>query len=388
MLGKHITLFSLFGFKVRLDISWFILAVLITWSLAEGAFPYYYQGLSTSAYWWMGVFGAIGLFASIIFHELWHSLVARKFGLSIKEITLFIFGGVANMEEEPPSPKAEFLMTIAGPLASLFLSGLFYGLYRVAQGTNWGLPAAGVVGYLGWINLILALFNLIPAFPLDGGRILRSALWSWKRNLRWATRIASRIGFGFGIFLIIMGVFTIITGGFIGGMWWVLIGMFVLSASKMSYQQLLIRQALEGEPVRHFVKTDPVTVPPATPIDRLVEDYVYKYHFKMFPVSDNHKPIGCITTRQVKEIPRNEWHQHTVGELATPCTNDNTVRANTDTIQALSTLNRTHSSRLMVIDDSDQLVGMLTLKDLLQFLALKLDLEDETPEKLSDKFPA
>lgn len=388
MLGKHITLFSLFGFKVRLDVSWFILAVLITWSLAEGAFPYYYQGLPASTYWWMGVFGAIGLFASIIFHELWHSLVARRFGLSIKEITLFIFGGVANMEEEPSSPKAEFLMTIAGPLASLFLSGLFYGVYRVAQAQYWGIATAGVVGYLGWINLTLALFNLIPAFPLDGGRILRSALWSWKHNLRWATRIASRIGFGFGVFLIVMGVFTIITGGFIGGMWWVLIGMFVLSASKMSYQQLLIRQTLEGEPIRRFLKADPVTIPPETPINELVEDYIYKYHFKMFPVSNNHKPIGCITTRQVKEVPRAEWHQHTAGEMAFPCTADNTINASADTMQALATLNRTHSSRLIVVDDKDQLVGILTLKDLLQFLALKLDLEDETLDMLSNKFAA
>lgn len=381
MFGKQITLFTLFGFKVRIDLSWLILAVFITWSLAQGVFPYYYEGLSTTVYWWMGIFGAIGLFASIIFHELWHSLVARKFGLPIKEITLFIFGGVANMEEEPPGPKAEFFMAIAGPLASFSLSGLFYGLNIAARAGNWGLLAVGVIGYLSWINLILAIFNLIPAFPLDGGRVLRSALWGWKNNLRWSTRIASRIGSGFGIFLIVMGVFAIISGGFIGGMWWVLIGMFVMSASKMSYHRLLMRQVLEGEPVQRFMRADPVTVSPSITIDQLVEEYIYKYHFKMFPVSENHKPVSCVTTRQVKEIPRAEWEQHTVGEIATPCSAENTVAEDTDAMKALSRINRTKNSRLMVVDKKNQLVGILALKDLLQFLSLKLDLEDEVLEK-------
>jgi Zn-dependent protease/CBS domain-containing protein len=382
MFGKQITLFTLFGFKVRIDLSWLILAVFITWSLAQGVFPHYYEGLSPKAYWWMGIFGAIGLFASIIFHELWHSMGARKFGLSIKEITLFIFGGVANMEEEPPDPKVEFFMAIAGPLASFFLSGLFYGLYLGGKTGNWGLPVVGVIGYLSWINLILAIFNLIPAFPLDGGRVFRSALWGWKHNLRWATRIASRIGSGFGIFSIVMGVFAIISGGFIQGMWWVLIGMFVMSASKMSYQRLLMRQILEGEPVRRFMISDPVAVPPSITIDQLVEEYIYKYHFKMFPVLEDHKPISCITTRQIKEIPRTEWDQHTVGEIAVPCSSENTVAEDTDAMEALSRIHRTKNSRLMVIDKNNQLVGILSLKDLLQFLSLKLDLEEDMSEKI------
>jgi CBS domain-containing protein len=261
------------------------------------------------------------------------------------------------------------------------LSGLFYGLYIAGQAGNWGLQAVGVVGYLSWLNLILAIFNLIPAFPLDGGRVLRSALWSWKNSLRWATRIASRIGSGFGIFLVVMGVFAIVSGGFVGGMWWVLIGMFVLSASKMSYQRLLMRQVFEGEPVRRFMRSDPVAVPPSITIDQLVEEYIYKYHFKMFPVSENHEPVSCVTTRQVKEIPRTEWDQHTVREIATPCSSENTVAEDTDAMKALSRINRTKNSRLMVVDKNNQLVGILSLKDLLQFLSLKLDLEDEVLEK-------
>ncbi|MBD3308119.1 CBS domain-containing protein, partial [candidate division KSB3 bacterium] len=342
-----------------------------------GVFPYYYEDLSASTYWWMGLFGALGLFASIIFHELWHSLIARKFGLPMNEITLFIFGGVANMEEEPPNAKAEFFMAIAGPIASIVLGIVFYGVSIIGQAAAWAAPIAGIVGYLSSINFILAAFNLVPAFPLDGGRVLRSALWSWKDNLRWATRIASRIGSGFGMLLIVLGVFTLISGSFIGGMWWALIGMFVLNASRMSYQKLLIRQVLEGEPVSRFMHTEPVTVSPSTPLDQLVEDYIYKYHFKMFPVSKNHEAVSCVSTRDVKEVPREEWGQHTVAEVATPCSSDNTIREDTDAMKALSRINRTKSSRLMVVDAQNQLVGILSLKDLLQFLSLKLDLEDE-----------
>lgn len=255
MFGKDITLFTIFGFKIRIDLSWIILAILVTWSLARGAFPYYYKGFSSTTYWWMGVIGAVGLFASIIFHELWHSLIARNFGISLKEITLFIFGGVASMEEEPPSAKAEFSMAIAGPIASVLLGFILYSMSVVGALGNWSPPVLGVMSYLSMINFLLALFNLVPAFPLDGGRMLRAVLWSRKHNLRWATRIATQIGSGFGIALIIMGILFIISGGFINGMWWALIGMFLRNASKMSYQRLLIQQTFEGEPVRRFIRT-------------------------------------------------------------------------------------------------------------------------------------
>lgn len=383
MFGKQITLFTILGFKVRIDLSWLLIAILVTWSLAKGFFPYYYENLSNTTYWWMGVIGAIGLFGSIIFHELWHSLIARKFGMEMKEITLFIFGGVANLEEEPPHAKAEFFMAIAGPLASLFLAGLFYSIRAIGQAGTWSTSVSGVISYLSTINLLLAIFNLVPAFPLDGGRILRSILWSWKKNLRWATRIASWMGSAFGFFLIMLGIFSLFSGAFIGGIWWALIGMFVLNASKMSYQRLLIRQSLEGEPVRRFMKSDPVTVSPSISIRDLVENYVYKYHYKMFPVSENHKPVSCISTREIKEIPHEEWEQRTVQDVATSCSPDNSIDPDADAMDALSRIHKTKNSRLMVVNKQGELVGILALKDLLQFLSLKLDLEGETLEALS-----
>src|SRR4030042_612274 len=363
MIGKRIRLFKLFGFEVGIDWSWIILAILIAWSLSVGLFPFRFKNLSAETYWLMGIVGALGLFFSIIFHEMCHSLVARKYGMTMKGITLFIFGGVAEMGEEPPSPKAEFMMAIVGPISSIAIGIVFYGIYFVGRQNGWSEPINGVVQYLAFINGLLALFNLVPAFPLDGGRVLRSILWGWKKNLRWATRISSQIGSGFGILLIILGIFQFFSGNFIGGMWWFFIGMFLRGAAKMSYQQLLIRKSLEGETVRRFMKSDPITVSPSISIRQLVEEYIYKYHFKLFPVvQESTQLVGCVTTREVKEIPQEEWRQKTVGEIAVKCSSENTIPPETDAVEALSVMNRTDSSRLLVTE-GNRLMGVISLKD-------------------------
>jgi CBS domain-containing protein len=240
---------------------------------------------------------------------------------------------------------------------------------------GWPAPMNGVVQYLGVINAILAGFNLLPAFPLDGGRVLRAALWHWKKNVRWATRISAQIGSGFGVLLIVLGFLNIFRGNFIGGMWWVLIGMFLQTAAKMSYRKLITRKALEGEKVRRFMNPNPVTVEPITTVDEFVEDYVYKYHYKMFPVVNSERVIGCVTTKQVKEVPREKWSDTAVSELALKCTPDTTVKPDDDAIRALTLMRRTGGSRLVVVEN-DQLAGVISLKDMMHFLSLKVDLED------------
>ncbi|MBI3894827.1 MAG: site-2 protease family protein [Acidobacteria bacterium] len=374
MLEKRLTIFRLLGFEVKLHISWAIIALLIAWSLAKGFFPFHFPNLSPATYWWMGAVGALGLFLSIILHELAHSLVAKKYGLPIKGITLFIFGGVAEMEEEPASPDAEFRMAIAGPIASILLGAGFYGFSVLGKELAWPVPLTGLLFYLGWINWILAIFNLVPAFPLDGGRVLRAFLWNRKGNLRKATRTASNIGAAFGAWLIVAGGLLFLMGNILGGMWWFLIGLFLRSASQSSYQQLLIRKALEGEPIRRFMTPEPVVISPALSIEDLVEDYIYKYHHELFPVMADSKLLGCVRAQQVKQIPRNEWTQHSVQELTSTSSSENTVPADMDAIHVLSRMQQSGNSRLMVVEGS-RLVGIVVLKDLLAFLALKMDLE-------------
>ncbi|MGA9756143.1 MAG: site-2 protease family protein [Desulfobaccales bacterium] len=377
MFGKRMKLFKLLGFEVRIDLSWLVIAVLVTWSLAAGLFPYLYPKLSRETYWIMGVVGALGLFASIVAHEFCHSLVARKFGMPMKGITLFIFGGVAEMGDEPPTAKAEFMMAIVGPLSSMAIGAVFYLIYRWGQSVGWSTPIIGVIYYIAYINGILAAFNLLPAFPLDGGRVLRSILWGAKDNLRWATRVSSSIGAAFGIGLIFLGVLQFIGGNVIGGVWMFLIGMFLRNAAQMSYQQLLVRKALEGEPVSRFMNANPVTVQDSITVENLVEDYIYKYHYKMFPVMAGEKLVGCITTRQVKEIPREEWSRETIREVADPCSPDNSISPQTDAIKALAMMSQGGISRLMVVDHG-RLVGVVTLKDLLDFFSLKVELEEQS----------
>ena len=237
---RQIRLFSLFGFEVKLDLSWLLLAFLISWSLGAGMFPNEYPGLSHIVYAWMGIAVAVGVFFSIVFHEFAHSIVARHFGMPIRGITLFIFGGVAEMEREPPSPKSEFLMAIAGPIASFLLAWIFWNLEALASARGLPIPVIGVCYTIALINLTVAIFNLVPAFPLDGGRVLRAALWHLKKDLRSATYISSQFGRGFGLLLMILGGISFLRGNIIGGMWWFVIGMFVRGAAAGSYQQMIV----------------------------------------------------------------------------------------------------------------------------------------------------
>jgi Zn-dependent protease/CBS domain-containing protein len=374
MFGKQLRIFQLMGFEVKIDLSWIIIALLVTWSLSVGYFPHKYLNYSTQTYWLMGLAGAAGLFMSIIAHEMAHSVIARGYGIPIRGITLFLFGGVAEMEEEPKGAKDEFVMAVMGPISSGLIAAACYGLFLFGRHVGWPYPVGGVVLYLAMINGLLAVFNLVPAFPLDGGRMLRAALWQIKGNLRWATRVSAGIGSGFGLFLIIYGVFHFITGHFIAGMWWFLIGMFLKNAAEASYQQLITLGTLEGEPLRRFMNTSPVTVTPDLTIDRLVEDYIYTYHHKLYPVVADGRLTGCITTRRIKEIPRDQWPATTVADVAATCNPDNTIGPDADATEALSRMRRTNSGRLMVAD-RDRLLGIISLKDMMAFLSLKIELE-------------
>jgi Zn-dependent protease len=373
--GRRIPLVRLLGFEIRFDLTWLILVALIVWSLSAGFFPAAYADLPTATYIWMGVLGAIGLFASVVLHELAHSVVGRRLGMHIKGITLFAFGGAAELGDEPKTPRTEFLMAIAGPVMSVLLAGAFYLLAGALLFVGAPEPIVAVLGYLVGINLILAAFNMAPAFPLDGGRVLRAALWAWRRDVAWATRVASLIGGGFGLFLVFLGIVSAIYGNLIGGMWLVLIGLFVRAAATASYQRLLARRMLEGVPVRALMRKDPITVSPRLPVAEFVESYLLGRSLKRLPVVDERgRPTGCVGVDEVKGVPPEERAGCSVGDIQAPIAADGTIAPEAAAEQALEQMQRGGQGRLYVIEGG-RLVGVLTLRDLLQYLSLKSELQ-------------
>jgi Zn-dependent protease len=373
--GNSIRLFSIFGFEVKVDLSWLIIVGLLLWTVGFMYFQQQYPDRAWPVYLAMGIAAVGGLFVSIVFHELCHSLVARRYGLEMKGITLFIFGGVAEMREEPPSAKAELLMALAGPSASVALAGVSYGIAALGEMTGWPVTVSGVLLWLALLNVILAAFNLLPAFPLDGGRVLRAILWSRSRSLRKATQIASRLGAGLGLGLAVLGGVVLLTAGVIDGLWMILIGLFIRGAARQGYHQVLIRDMLRGEPVERFMTAEPVTVTPETSLADFVEDYVYRHHHKMYPVVDAQGHLdGCITTLEVKDTPRDHWGQMTVGEKANEPDSDNSISPSADAVDALGKMRNNRSSRLMVVRDG-RVEGIIALKDLMEMLSMKIDLE-------------
>ncbi len=371
----QLRLFSLFGFEVKLDLSWLLLALLISWSLAAGLFPQEYPGLSASTYAWMGIVVSVGVFLSIVLHEFAHSIVARQYGLPIRGITLFIFGGVAEMESEPPNPRSEFFMASAGPIASFALAYLFSGLEALAAAEGWPTPVVGVLATLGIINLTVAVFNLVPAFPLDGGRILRAALWARNRDLHAATRICARIGRGFGALLMLLGLVSIVTGNIVGGMWWILIGVFVRGAAAASVSQQLADSLFADRPVEDFMIRELVTVAPDISIQRWLDDIVYTHHVKMYPVLEGDALLGCISIGDIRGLPETERERTSVRSRMQPSSPENTVEVGASTDVLLrAMLTKGRPPRYLVVDRG-RLVGMITLKDLLDLLAVRLEVE-------------
>ncbi len=365
MFGRRIELMKILGFSVRIDLSWLVLVLLIVWTLAAGAFPQSYPGLGRAAYWTMAVVAAAGLFVSILIHEFSHALVARRHGLPIGGITLFIFGGVAEMEKEPPNARSELLMAIAGPIASLLLAGLFFLIAMGAKSASLPVTVTGVAMYLAVINFVLALFNMLPAFPLDGGRVFRAILWGRRGDMASATHTASRVGAGFGVLLMVLGGVTLfVYGNLVGGLWWFVIGMFLRGAARSEEFRQESLHFLGGKPVSHFMTESLVTVPPGLTVTRFIEDYVYRYHHSGYPVAEDDRALGLVGMRQVRETPAERWDLLEVQAIMAPASAENTIDAAQPAVNALRALQKTGEGRLLVTRHG-KLVGMITLKDMM-----------------------
>ena len=352
------------GIRISANWSWLIVFALIVWSLAVAVFPSQNPGFSDGQYVAMAVVAAVLFFASLLLHELGHALQARREGVEIEGINLWLFGGVAQFKGGFPSAGAEFRIAIAGPHVSLAL-GILFVLVAVLA----GLPDAvdGVTAWLGYTNLILLVFNLLPALPLDGGRVLRSALWHFRGDLQWATWVASGIGRGFGFLLIALGVVMLIVEGAFSGAWFVFIGWFLLQAATAEARYVATKQALDGLAVRDLMIRQPVTVEADLSLGQFMDDVAWSQRYTTYPVLEQGRPIGLLAFRSVAAVPRDEWNARRVRDAIIPGDKVPLFHEDDPAIDALSKLSTSDVNRGLVVDDG-RLAGFLSITDLARAL--------------------
>ncbi len=362
------------GIEIGIHYSWILAFILIAWSLAQGFFPHYYPGWDLVTYWVTGILAALFLFVSVLVHELAHSLVAISRGLPVRSITLFIFGGVSNIEREPERPRVEFVVAVVGPLASLALAGLFWGLQQVVG--EQGGPLIAILGYLALINALLAGFNLLPGFPLDGGRVLRSILWSTTGSLTRATNIAAMIGRLFGWGLIGFGVFQLLAGNFLGGLWIAFIGWFLSSAADASRREMTLREHLRGVRVKDVMDQSPEIISSQTLVEEVVRDVFLQRRRRAAAVYQGDQLVGIVTITDIKGQPQQKWSQTPVGEIVTrqPLYS---VGMDDDMNSALRLLAQHDLNQLLVLKEG-RLVGFLNRADIIRYLQLSQELGVES----------
>ena len=357
------------GIRIGLDYSWFIIFILVVFMLATYYFPENYENITTVSAWLLSIFAALLFFLSILLHEFAHAVTAQKREVEITEIVLFIFGGLARMKREPDRARDEFFIAGAGPMCSILIGILFLGLAYVAEpAITEGLY--GVFWYIGYINIVLAAFNLLPGFPLDGGRMMRAAIWHYSGNLRKSTKIVSNMGQFFAFFLIFVGAVVIFGGAIIAGIFWIFIGMFLLQSAKSGYYMVAMREGLSGIPVRKVMTVDPATVHPDVSLRNLVDEYFFKNRFSCFPVVKRDEVLGLIEINQVKSVDRENWESTKVSDIMTPVEKTGTVSPETDAYDVLMHLIDSANGRMIVLEDG-KLVGVVSRKDIMKFVELQ-----------------
>lgn len=383
----------LFGINIYIDWSWILIFLLVTWNLAAGVFPMLHSDWSLALNLAVSVSASLLFFGSVLAHELAHSLVAKARGLPVRRITLFIFGGAADIGREPPSPGSEFLIAVVGPVTSVALGIIFVllggfilgGTGFTGNGPIQALQTLGPLGtlmlWLGPINILLGVFNMAPGFPLDGGRILRSILWAFTKNLRRATRWATLAGQAVAWLFILTGI-AMIFGmqipffgtGLIGGLWLAFIGWFLNNAASASYQQVVVQDLLEGVPVARLMRSNLPSVEPHVPLSNLVYNYIMGSEESAFPVLQGDTLAGLICLDDVRKIPRDEWDNTLVRDIMTPADQLDVIDPHEETTAALEKLSRREVSQIPVVQGG-QLVGMLRERDIMRWLQLQGDVQ-------------
>lgn len=373
MVTKNFKFTTLFNIPIDINYTWFAVVALVVYTLANNYFPHTNPELGALAWWSMSVVAACLLFASLLAHELAHSVVAIRNKLPISGITLFIFGGVAHMESEPTTPRVEFLMAIAGPIMSFALSLVFYALaslFSFYAGTG---ILVSITSYLSVINFVIGLFNLIPGFPLDGGRILRALFWHYSKDLRRATAVASLIGKGFAFFLIAVGFTNLVQGAVIPGLWFIFMGIFVEEAADTSYKNVVMKKVLGDTLVEKCMAHTVITVGPKIVLNDLVDNYFFKLRHASFPVMSDDLILGIVTLHNVKSIPKENWNMTTAQDIMLPIGEEYVIPKNASILEALSKMATNKIHRLMVVEGG-KLVGFISQRDIVKLFEFKTEI--------------
>jgi Zn-dependent protease/predicted transcriptional regulator len=353
------------GVEVRVDSSWVVIALLITYSMYLRA-AVLYPELSGAGAVVLGVGATVLLFGSVLVHELAHAVVSQARGIRVQDITLFLFGGATRARVESRGPGDEFLIALVGPLTSGLLAALF-GIVAGLGGEVLSVPLAGTLGYLAWTNLLLAGFNLLPGFPLDGGRLLRAAIWRATGSLGRATRVASLAGQGLGWLLVAGGVAWLLAGDLAGGIWFAFIGWFLVQAARSSYQELQLQQLLGGVEAAAVMAGDLVRIWPELSLQEAVDDYFMRYDHSGFPVEEQGRTIGLLTLRGVRQVPRDQWPTRRVRDHMVPLSDQVLVTPDARMDGVVAKLQDGQTRRVLVAHDGE-VVGIITPTDLTRWL--------------------
>jgi Zn-dependent protease/CBS domain-containing protein len=361
---------KIWNVPIRLHLSWLLIFFLVTWSLATGFLPAEYPRLSAPTYLILGIVTSLLFFGSVLLHELGHIYVALREKIGVRGVTLFIFGGIAQIEQEPRSPGAEFRVAIAGPLVSLGLALIFHIIFRLVP--EHGLLSASS-GWLARINLLLAVFNMIPGFPLDGGRVLRAVVWHVTGSLHRATHVASSAGQLVALGFIGIGLFQMFSGNFLGGLWLVLIGWFLQNAATASYAQSNLQEMLSGVRVTQAMSPDWTPVSPFTELDGVVEERILAGGERFFLVAESDEPRGLVTLTNIASVPRAKWRETTVAEVMIPWDRVVHVQSTSELLDALRILDNASVNQAPVVE-GDRIVGVLSKDQLMHYIRLRTDL--------------
>lgn len=363
---------KILGIEVGAHWSWFIVFFLLSWSLANTLFEDNFPNWNGTQRWLAGSLTTALFFLSVLLHELSHSLVARRLGLPVSSITLFIFGGVSNLTKEPETPKDEFQVAIIGPATSFFLALLFAAVWVGMMSLN--KPVSLISGYLAFINASLGVFNMVPGFPLDGGRVFRSVVWWRNRNLLRATRIASTSGVIVAYGLVALGIVLTLTTALISGIWFVFIGWFLKNASESSYQQMLVTDALRGAPIANLINEAHVPVSPETTLRQLADSYILTHGRRYFPVmTGGGGLLGLVTLTDVRQVKQEDWDTTTVYKIMTPAAKLSALSPRDDALQAFRLMTENDIHQLPVIQN-DELLGFVTRADVMRLLQTRSEM--------------